>query len=213
MNIFLVHGWGCHSGVWRKLTPLLGDHEIHLIDLGFVRGGPKGSSELLPDSLCIGHSFGVMWLLKHGPRPVKGLVSVGGFDCLHKHVPGEVLAAMRKGMLNDPQTQMNAFWDELGLKGEDRPSLEDIDGGGLRAGLDWIARWDTGEELKSLGAPVMALAARNDLIVREEATQSIWGNGVAELHWHDTAGHMMQLTEPEWCAKHIKAFIDALSPQ
>lgn len=212
MKIVLVHGWGCHSGVWHKLVPLLGDHEFYLIDLGFVRGGPKGAGELPADSLCIGHSFGTQWLLKHGPRPVKGLVSIAGFDCLYKHVPSEVLAAMREGMMTDPRAQMSAFWDELGLE-EDRPDLEDIDGGGLRAGLDWIARWDTGEQLRSLGAPVLALAASNDRVVRKEATEAIWANGAAELHWHDTAGHMMQLTEPEWCAKHILAFIDAIETQ
>ena len=212
MKIVLVHGWGCHSGVWDKLLPALEGHEVHRIDLGFVRGGPRGSSELPADSLCIGHSFGVMWLLKHGPRPVKGLVSLGGFDCLHKHVPAEVLASMREGMLKDAPAQMSGFWDSIGLN-EGRPDVADIDGGGLRAGLDWISLWDMGEQLKSLGAPVMALAARNDRIVREDASEKIWGNGVSELHWHDTAGHMMQLSEPDWCAEHILKFIDAVEAQ
>lgn len=209
MKIVLVHGWGCHSGVWEKLLPSFNGHEVHCIDLGFVREGPRGSSELPEDAVCIGHSFGAMWLLKHGPRPMKGFVSIGGFDCLHKYVPAEVLAAMREGMLNDPHKQIAHFWDEIGLH-EGRPSVDHVDGGGLRAGLEWISLWDTGEELKSLGAPVLALAARNDRIVRKDASEAMWGNGVAELHWHDTAGHMMQLTEPEWCAAHILKFIDAL---
>lgn len=209
MKIVLVHGWGCHSGVWDRLLPFFDGHEIYRIDLGFVRGGPRGASELPADSLCIGHSFGVMWLLKHGPRPVKGLVSLGGFDCLHRHVPAEVLATMREGMMKDARAQMASFWDSIGLD-EGRPDVKDIDGGGLRAGLDWISLWDMSDRLKSLGAPVMALATRNDRIVREEASEKIWGNGVAELHWHDTAGHMMQLTEPDWCAAHILRFIDAI---
>lgn len=208
MKIVLVHGWGWHSGVWHKLVPLLGDHEIHLIDLGFIRGGPRASNDMPIDSLCIGHSFGVMWLLKHGPRPMKGLVSIAGFDCLHKHVPHEVLATMREGMRTDARVQMESFWESLGV-GDEKPEGE-IDAGGLRGGLDWIARWDTGEQLKNLGAPVLALAAENDRIVRKEATQAIWGNGVAELHWRKTGGHMLQLSEPEWCAEHILRFIDAL---
>lgn len=212
MKIILVHGWGCHSGVWSKLVPFLDGHEIHLIDLGFVRGGPRGSSELPEDSLCIGHSLGCMWLLRHGPRPMKGLVSIGGFDCLHKHVPEEVLTAMRVGMLEDAKAQMSSFWDVLEL-GDFRPSPDDIDGGGLRAGLDWIANWDTGEQLKSLGSPVLALAARDDMVVRKEASEAIWGGGVADLHWHENAGHMIQLTQPEWCAQHILKFIDAIDPQ
>lgn len=210
MKIVLVHGWGWHSGVWHKLVPLLGDHEIHLIDLGFIRGGPRASNDMPIDSLCIGHSFGVTWLLKHGPRPMKGLVSIAGFDCLHKHVPHDVLAAMREGMRTDARAQMERFWESLGV-GDEKPEGE-IDAGGLRAGLDWIARWDTGEQLANLGAPVLALAAENDRVVRKEAAEAIWGNGAAELHWHKTGGHMLQLTEPEWCAKHILRFIDGLEP-
>lgn len=212
MKIVLVHGWGCHSGVWYKLLPFLEGHDIHCIDLGFVRGGPRGSSELPANALCIGHSFGTLWLLKHGPRPMKGLVAIGGFDCLHKHVPHEVLAAMREGMRTDARAQMKYFWDSIGI-GDDRPSLDDIDAGGLRAGLDWISLWDTGDQLQNLGAPVLALAARNDRIVRQEASEAIWGNGVAELHWHETGGHMLQLSEPEWCAEHILKFIDAIESQ
>lgn len=210
MKIVLVHGWGCHSGVWYKLAQLLAGHELFYIDLGFVRGGPRASNEMPANSLCIGHSFGAMWLLKHGPRPMKGLVSIAGFDCLHKHVPHEVLAEMRRGMLEDAQGQIEKFWDSIGI-GEDRPE-GDIDAGGLRGGLDWIARWDAGEQLKSLNAPILALAAENDRIVRKEAVEAIWGDGVAELHWHKTGGHMLQLTEPEWCARQILKFADALEP-
>ncbi len=208
MKLVLVHGWGFHSGVWSKLLPLLDGHEIHCIDLGFVRGGPRASNEMPADSLCIGHSFGVMWLLKHGPRPMRGLVSIAGFDCLYKHIPREVLETMREGMRNDPQAQMKSF----ALKGgfADLVPEGQLDNGGLRGGLDWISTWDEGEALKNLGAPVMALAARDDLVVREEATQAIWGGGVAELHWLENAGHLLLLTAPEWCAKHINKFADDL---
>lgn len=210
MNLVFVHGWGCNAAVWDKLVPYFADHQVHLVDLGFVRGGPKGTSEIPAGSLCIGHSFGVMWLLKHGVRPMRGLVSIAGFDCLHKHVPHDVLAEMRDGMRRDAREQMKGFWESVGVL-EETAGWE-IDAGGLRGGLDWIANWDTGEELKKLGVPVLALAAENDRVVRKEATQAIWGNGAAELHWHPSGGHMLQLSEPEWCAKHIRTFADGLEP-
>ncbi|GBE42652.1 MAG TPA: hypothetical protein ENH05_07750 [Rhizobiales bacterium] len=208
MKIVLVHGWGFHSGVWDALIPHLGDHEFHCIDLGFVRGGPRASNDMPADSLCIGHSFGVMWLLKHGPRPMRALVSIAGFDCLHKYVPKDVLAAMREGMRRNPQEQMRSFWKRGGFAGHE-PGGE-LDTGGLRGGLDWISTWDAGEELKNLGAPVLALAARDDLVAREEMTEAIWGNGVAELHWLESGGHLLPLTHPQWCAEHINRFADDL---
>lgn len=210
MNIVFVHGWGCHAAVWDKLVPYFDDHEVHLVDLGFVRGGPRGASTFPADALCVGHSFGVMWLLKHGTRPMRGLVSIAGFDCLHKYVPHEVLAEMRDGMRHDARAQMENFWESIGVA--DETAGWDIDAGGLRGGLDWIATWDTGPELEALDAPVLALAAKNDRVVRMEATEAIWGNGAAELHWHAHGGHMLQLSEPEWCAKHIRTFADALEP-
>ena len=122
----------------------------------------------------------------------------------------EVLATMREGMLTDPQAQMDSFWESCGASDE-KPEGE-LDNGGLRAGLDWIAGWDAGPELQSLGAPVLALAAENDRIVRKEASEAIWGGGVADLQWHPTGGHMLQLSEPEWCVEHIKRFADDLKP-
>ncbi len=210
MKIVLVHGWGCNAAVWDKLLPYFDDCEIHLVDLGFVRGGPKGSNEIPADSLCIGHSFGVTWLLKHGPRPMRGLVSIAGFDCLHKYVPHEVLAEMREGMRRDAQAQMESFWESCGVA--DETSGWDIDAGGLRGGLDWIATWDTSDQLRTLGSPVLALASENDRIVRKEATEAIWNNGTAELRWHPTGGHMLQLNDPEWCAGQIRTFADGLEP-
>lgn len=208
MKLVLVHGWGFHSGVWDNLIPHLGGHDIYLIDLGFMRGGPRAASEMPAGSLCVGHSFGVMWLLKHGPRPARGLVSIAGFDCLHKYVPRDALEAMRAGMRRDPQAQLRDFWNSTAFPGFEPAG--DPDGGGLRGGLDWISTWDAGEELKNLGAPVVALASKDDRIVREEASQSIWGGGTAELHWRDKGGHLLPLTEPEWCAAHINGFADEL---
>ena len=208
MKFVLVHGWGFHSGVWDHLIPHLEGHELFLIDLGFMRGGPRAAHEMPAGSLCIGHSFGVMWLLKHGPRPMRGLVSIAGFDCLHKYVSKNVLEAMREGMRRDPQAQLQQFWEIAGFAGHEPTG--DLDGGGLRGGLDWISTWDAGEELKNLGAPVLALAGKDDRIAPEDASEAIWGGAAAELHWLDAGGHLLPLTEPEWCAAHINRFADEL---
>lgn len=207
MKLLFVHGWGCHAGVWEELTPRLPGHEHTLIDLGFVRGGPKGASTMPEDALCIGHSFGVLWLLKHGPRPMKGLVSIAGFDCFHKYVPDDVLPTMKAGLERDPQEQMRQFWNLCGL-GEGLGGT--IDAGALRAGLDWLATWDASEQTRNLGAPILALAAENDFIVRRPMTEGCWGEGRADLRWIETDSHMLPLTHADWCAEQIKGFIDDL---
>lgn len=207
MKLVFVHGWGCHAGVWSELAPRFPGHEIFLMDLGFVRGGPKGASLMPEDALCIGHSFGVIWLLKHGPRRMKGLISIAGFDAFYRYVPEDVLPSMRAGMLRDPHAQMRQFWQMCGY-GEG-PGTS-IDAGTLRAGLDWLGAWDESERTGSLGAPIMALAARDDPIVRTPMTEGCWGNGKADLRWLEAGGHMLPLTHADWCAENIVEFIDEL---
>lgn len=210
MKLVFVHGWGCHAGIWDKLIPRLPGHEPVVLDLGFVRGGPKGASAIPEDAVCIGHSFGVLWLLKHGPRPMKALVSIAGFDCFYRHVPPEVLPAMKEGVMRDAPAQMRDFWRRCGFPEE---PAGDLDTGALRAGLDWLATWDASDERRALDAPVLALASEDDMIVRKPMTQAVWGQGDADLRWTATGGHMLPLTRAEWCAEQIGAFIDDLDCQ
>lgn len=205
MKLVFVHGWGCHAGVWSELVPRFPEHEPVLIDLGFVRGGPRCASSMPEDALCIGHSFGVIWLLKHGPRRMKGLVSIAGFDAFSRYVPDEVLPTMMEGLMRDPKAQMRQFWQMCGY-GEG-PGMN-IDAGTLRAGLKWLGAWDESERARNLDAPIMALAARDDPIVRPPMTEGCWGDGKADLRWLETGGHMLPLTHADWCARNIAEFID-----
>ena len=45
MHFVLVHGWGFHAGIWADFVAHLDGAEVTLIDLGFVAGGPKGTSD------------------------------------------------------------------------------------------------------------------------------------------------------------------------
>jgi pimeloyl-[acyl-carrier protein] methyl ester esterase len=206
MKLVYVHGWGLHAGIWDPLTRLLAGHEHILVDLGFVRGGPKGVSEIPADAVCIGHSFGVLWLLKHGPRPMKGLVSIAGFDCFHRHAPSTVIPAMQEGLRRDAPAQMRQFYAMCGMT-EGAPE-RGFDKGALRAGLDWLAAWDEKAALDNLEAPKLALASEDDRIVRKPMTEAVWGSGSADLHWTGKGGHILPVTQAEWCAEQIKGFID-----
>lgn len=211
MTLVFVHGWGCHAGIWSELLPRLEGHDHVVIDLGFMRGGPKGASEIPANAVCVGHSFGVMWLLKHGTRPMKGLVSIAGFDCFYRHVPPEVLPAMKEGIRNDPQAQMRRFWTMCGIGEEGLDGS--FDTAALRGGLDWLGSWDVSSERRSLDAPILALASEDDQIVRRPMTEAAWGEGDADLRWRKTGGHMLPLTCADWCAEDIAGFIDDLDRQ
>jgi hypothetical protein len=100
---------------------------------------------------------------------------------------------------------MRQFWQLLGL-GEDGPGGK-IDTGALRAGVDWLATWDASEETRTLKAPILALAAEDDMIVRAPMTEGCWGEGRADLRWVKTDSHLLPMTHAEWCAEQIEGFI------
>ena len=76
--LVFVHGWGFHNGLWRNVAERLPDFRACHIELGFLRGGPMGDSELVRNAIYIGHSFGLMWLLKHAPHPFRGSLAWPG---------------------------------------------------------------------------------------------------------------------------------------
>jgi pimeloyl-[acyl-carrier protein] methyl ester esterase len=209
MPILLVHGWGLNAALWREVVPLLVPHEALCLDLGFVRGGPKGWGELPADAICVGHSFGLLWLLKHGPRPMRALISVAGVDCFSACLPLDPLAAMKAGLDRNPAAQMHAFWRACGLDA-DFSLPEFLDVATLKAGLDWLATWDERDRRRTLDVPILALATRDDRIVPEAATRAIWGDESSRLRWRETGGHALPLTAPVWCAEQIKGFADDL---
>ncbi|MEC9367564.1 MAG: alpha/beta fold hydrolase [Pseudomonadota bacterium] len=206
MQLVLVHGWGFHGGIWQELLPRLDGHDLHIVDLGFCRGGPKATTRLPEHSVAIGHSFGLMWLLRHGPRPLKGLVSVCGFDCFHRHVAPEEVDPIRQGIGRNIDAQMRAFWRQCGAP---EFSSDEFDRATLLAGLDWLCRWDARADLESLGAPVLALASEDDPIFPAAASRAVW-EGQSQFHMSSDGGHALPLTRPDWCAARISEFVDGL---
>ncbi len=109
MHVVLVHGWGFNARIWAELVPHLGGADITLVDLGFVTGGPKGQEAWPEDAIAVGHSLGVLWLLKQEAHRFKGLVSIQGFDRFCPHVAPARVAALKRGLARDPGGTMRRF--------------------------------------------------------------------------------------------------------
>ncbi len=210
-----MHGWGFHAGLWSPVLARLRAHAggdaltLDVVDLGFLSGGPAGLGEgALPEgAVWVGHSLGVLWALERAPRPLQGLVSINGFDCFHAHVPPARLAAMRRGLMRDPVRQLRAFWQACGCA-EPLAGAEALEVARLAQGLDWLARWDGREAhatLRASGCRVLALATRDDAIVEAAASAAMWPE--ESLVWCERGGHSAPLTQPEWCADAIAAFL------
>lgn len=208
MDLIFVHGWGFHGGVWRDIEARLPGIRHGLVDLGFIRDGPHGIGTWPENAVYVGHSFGLLWLLKHGPKRMRGLMSIGGFDCFHAHGDVAALATMKEGLERNAPAQMRAFWQACGLRNPIEPATPDP--ATLKAGLDWLAVWDGRAERAALDCPVRALASADDFIVPEAMSRAVWAP--EELRMRPAGGHGLPLTEPDWCAAEIKSFLDDLDP-
>jgi pimeloyl-[acyl-carrier protein] methyl ester esterase len=205
MHFVLVHGWGFHAGIFADFVGHLDGADITLVDLGFVAGGPKGANEWPEDAVAVGHSLGLLWLLERGGSRFRGLVSVQGFDCFSCHVAPSRLAALKRGVEREPGGTLQAFWRSCGASGFALPQALNV--ARLDEGLDWLMTWDARKAREALSCPVLALASRDDVIVTPAMSEAIWGE---EIVWSSDGGHVLPLQRPEWCARHVLEFADAL---
>jgi pimeloyl-[acyl-carrier protein] methyl ester esterase len=204
MDLAFIHGWGFDKNVWMRVTDFFPDHTCHLVELGFT-GKPEDTG-IPSNAVVIGHSLGVMWALRHAPVTIKGLVSIAGFDCFHRHVLMRDIRAMERYLETDPEKQMKSFYAACGYI----PffNIKTMNLGRLKQGLGWLKEWDERKMLKNYDCPVLALASQDDLIVPPDMSRDVWAR--YPLRMNDKGGHILPLTRPEWCAKNIEEFINAL---
>ena len=204
MHFVLVHGWGFHAGIWADFAAHLRGVDVTLVDLGFVSGGPKGKIDWPSDAIAVGHSLGLLWLLKQGGSRFRALVSIQGFDCFCCHIAPSRVQALKRGVQREPHATLQAFWRSCGAAGFALP--EALDAARLDEGLDWLMYWDLREVKHKLACPVLAIASRDDPIVPPSMSEAIW----KEIVWSEDGGHVLPLRHPRWCANHVLEFADAL---
>jgi len=206
MHFVLVHGWGFHAGIWADVVGHLKGSDVTLVDLGFVSGGPEGVTDWPSDAVAVGHSLGLLWLLRQGKGRFQALVSVQGFDCFCCHVAPSRLVALKRGIEREPHSTLQAFWQSCGAAGFALPEALNV--GRLDEGLDWLMHWDARTAKDELTCPVLALAARDDAIVPASMSEAIWRD--KRLVWSQDGGHVLPLRHPRWVARHVLEFAHAV---
>ena len=207
MHFVLVHGWGFHAGIWADFVRQLDGAEITLVDLGFLSGGSPRKADWPPDAIAVGHSLGLLWLLREGGGRFKGLVSIQGFDCFSCYIAPSRVEALKRGLGRDPYGTLEGFWRSCGAPGFALPEALNV--ARLGEGLDWLMHWDARKAKDELACPVLALASRDDPIVPVSMSEAIWKDkGIA---WSQDGGHVLPLRHPNWCARHVLEFANALA--
>ena len=201
MDLVFVHGWGSGPFVWQEMLHDFEACHPRIINMGFL--GEEDFTMPEGQFIGVGHSLGGLWLLKHYPDQMSGFVSIASFNSFYDHIPSHILTAMKRNIIKDTSSQLKDFWHYAGL---DQPGgFKNLNPGKLLEGLGWLSKWkaDIPENL-----PLKILASRDDHIVPEKMTNNIWGKHT--IDWIDQGGHMLPITQPEWCNKHLKEFIDQI---
>ena len=84
----------------------------------------------------------------------------------------------------------------------------------LLQGLSWLRDWDARQdETGPNREPILALSGGQDPILPEGMDEHCFA-GFPDVRRArlDTAGHLLPVTDPDWCADHIRAFLTELIP-
>lgn len=210
MKLIFAHGWGFDSEFWDIVIDALSlPQGAQTLKLDFGYTGNPADIDLHDhkDAIYIGHSLGCLWLLKHMIKP-KAFIAINGFDCFFRYTPALHIKKMQRNLDRNINSQMRGFYDACGVKSHSLRAERHWNYDALKMGLDWLETWDQNTERQALTCPVKSLCAKDDTIISSETSADIWTS--ESLITSDTGGHVLPLTRPDWCAKHIKDVVNAL---
>lgn len=241
-TLLFVHGWAFDASVWTPLRAELGDWPHAFADAGYFGAAQTPAEAIgrvvapaidpvvghvvdpaigrLEDPatgpvIAIGHSLGVLRLLRDLPSHCVGLVSINGFPRFgaapdfDAGVPRRMLDRMMKRLSADPVAVVQDFRERCGdASAFGSPRLEP-----LARDLEALRDEDQRNALAALPVPLLILAGLDDPIVPPTMTQAAFGGRVGdERHDLEHGGHLLPVSAAPWCARHIAAFIDRVAP-
>ncbi|MEI6557146.1 MAG: alpha/beta hydrolase [Rhodospirillaceae bacterium] len=211
-RLVLVHGWGFEPGLWQGLRGTLAEFETAAIDLGYY--GPPVGPAFPPDRpvIAVGHSMGVLWLLKTRPFPWQALISINGFprfvedEGYEPAVRQRVVERMIRRLAADPAGVVEEFRHRCGATGPlpDGPVPE-----ALLQGLGWLRDWDARQDESGANRePILALSGGADPILPQGMDEHCFA-GFPEVRRArlETGGHLLPVSDPDWCAGQIRTFL------
>lgn len=198
--LVLVHGWSYGSSFWDPMREKLSDIETMAWDLGYF-----GAPSFLPPerpAIAVGHSYGLLWLLRNRPFDWRALVSINGFSRFaaapdfKEGVPLAQLDRLTAGVAEAALPAVTGFRQRCGdmTKPPETPNEQR-----LLDSLTHLREWD-----ERPAQPGLALCGESDKVVPPALSRAIFAPDITR--WHP-GGHLLPRQDPEWCADEIRAWL------
>ena len=205
MRLVFIHGWALGPEIWDALAPLCPEPQMR-VDLGFF--GAPDLPQLQGGDILVAHSAGLLWGLRQR-GDWAGVVAINSFArfCLDSAgegcVPPAALRSTAQALERDPRKCVDAFRARLGLApAEGEPQKER-----LMEGLDLLRDFDATPLVG--GRPLLVLGAEDDPLAPRAAARRLAEISGGTLAMHETGGHGLPWTAPDFCAEQIAAFLRA----
>lgn len=208
MKLHFIHGWAFDASIWQSLSALMSGAQATYADRGYFGG--IGDFAPQDASVWITHSFGTMLALGGIPAHCHGVVIINGFDRFRESegvagIAPRVLDRMVSRFDDAPQQVAADFRQGCGC---DEP-IQQINPESLRADLVALRDMDCRAQSADLSIPVLSLQGGADPILpRDMRAQTLHSLAHARHLQHPTAGHLLPLEQPQWCAAQICAFLE-----
>ncbi len=209
--LWFAHGWGFDSGLWNEVLAAPGSGATAFVDRGYFGDSLSPLDDGGP-VIAVGHSLGVLHLLRRMPSNCAGLIAINGFDRFAGEagdptaVPGRIVQRMLTRFREQPDQVLGDFRRRCG---SDEPVPDEIRPETLIADLGLLRIADERAASARLGCPILVLHGDEDAILPPAMRGAVF-SGCAEVERHQLRGHghLLPKTAASWCADHIRAFAD-----
>lgn len=213
MMLRFLHGWGLDARMWDRLAALLPEFKTAQVDRDYFDRAPTPSPTSERAELLVTHSFGTLLALRDPPPGCRGLVAINGFDrfTAGDDAPGiapRIVERMLARFAEDPAAVVADFRKRCG----DEEPFGDLALDRLRDDLAALRDWDCRAQAAELALPILSLQGGADPILPSAMRDAVFaGAALVERVTQPEGGHLLPLTDPAFCAAHIRRFAERLA--
>ncbi len=215
-HLLFVHGWAYDANIWGLVRSRLGNPPATVWERGYFEevGVYGAASEPQPPPgpyIAVGHSLGVMRLLRERPEGCIGLISVCGFARFSatEGFPGTSARVLDRMLTRFKANPRGVTAEFRARCGSGQTQVYDVDVQRMYDDLLMLRDGDERAAAAALDIPVLSLTGSADPIVSAGQTDASFPD--AEKASMQGVGHLLPLRTPEWCAAQIAAFAGRLA--